>query len=379
MEKTHKIAHLTTVHPPFDVRIFHKECKSIARAGYRVTLVACHNQDELKEGVRIRAIPKIRGRLSRMIRGAWSMYREAVREDADLYHFHDPELLPVGLLLRLRGKLVIYDVHEPLAADLVAKHYIPGIFRYPLAKIIGAFESVSASFLSGVVVANAIRSQSFAVRDHHQAVVNNYPILQEFQSALLSTWDRRSNSVGYIGVLSKDRCLPEIIQAISLVPAELQPTLKVAGAFSPPALQEELEGTDGWERTSVMGVLDRAGVTGLLSNVRAGLVILKPTPAYLETIAVKLFEYMAAGIPVIASDFPKYREIVGGAQCGLLVGSDDPAGVANAIKFILTHPQEAYKMGERGRDAVEKLYNWAGEEQKLLRLYQVLLDSPCAA
>lgn len=375
----YKIAHLTTVHPTFDVRIFHKECKSIARAGYEVTLIASHDRDECREGVQILALPKWGGRLSRMIRGTWVVYRKAIRLNADLYHFHDPELLLVGLLLRMHGKLVVYDVHEPLSSDITAKHYIPRKLRRPLAKMIGMFESMSSRFLSGAIVANATSFPLTSFQSDCQALVNNYPILQEFQLASPNSWNGRSSAVGYVGVLSKDRCLPEMVRAISLVHKDLEPSLRLAGIFSPDSLRNEVSGTEGWERTCVMGVLDRTGVTRLLADVRAGLAVLKPTPAYLETIAVKMFEYMAAGIPVIASDFPQYRDIVESARCGLLVQPDNPADIARAIEFILTHPAEAQEMGQRGREAVATRYNWAVEERELLRLYRNLLESPCAA
>lgn len=374
-----KIAHLTTVHGPFDVRIFHKECKSIARAGYDVTLIACHDQDEIRDGVRIRALPRAQGRFSRMIRGQWSVYREAIRQNADLYHFHDPELLPVGLLLRMRGKKVVYDVHEDVSADMAVKHYVPGLFRRPLAWVVSGFESLSSSFFSGVVAATATISRRFTLQEEHQIVVSNYPLLQEFQSLIPSAWDRRNNAIGYVGGLTRDRCLPEVVQAMSLIPAGLQATLKLAGNFSPSTLREELARTKGWDRTCLVGVLDRAGVTGLLAEVRAGLVVFKPTPAHLESAPVKMFEYMAAGIPVIASDFPKFREVVEGAKCGLFVQPDDPAGIASAIEFILTHPEEAEEMGKRGRQAVLNKYNWASEERKLLNLYRTLMGSSCAA
>ncbi len=376
--KARVVTHLTTVHPPFDARIFYKECKSIARAGYDVTLIASHDRDELREGVRIHALPKIHSRLSRMIWGAWTIYREAIRQDADLYHFHDPELLPVGLLLRMRGKMVVYDVHEDVSADVAAKHYIPRAFRRPVAWTVGTLESLSSRLFSGVVAATTTISRRFA-QGQHRVVVSNYPILQEFQTADPPVWQHRSLAVGYVGVLARDRCLPELIQAMSLLPEGLQATLKLAGNFSPFTLREELAETKGWERTCVMGVLDRAGVAGLLADVRAGLVVLKPTPAYLESAPVKMFEYMAAGIPIIASDFPRFREIVKGAMCGLLVQPDDPAGIAGAIEFILTHPEEAEGMGKRGHDAVVRKYNWASEERKLLHLYRILLGSPCAA
>lgn len=378
-DKIHEITHLTTVHPAFDARIFHKECKSIARAGYDVTLIACHDQDEMREGVRIRALPKAHGRLSRMIWRTWAIYREAIRQDADLYHFHDPELLPVGILLRMRGKMVVYDVHEDVSADVAAKHYIPRALRRPLAWTISTLEALSSRLFSGVVAATVTISRRFVAQEQHQVVVSNYPILQEFQTATPSVWHHRSLAVAYVGVLARDRCLPELIEAMSLLPGGLQATLKLAGNFSPSTLRKELAGMKGWDRTCVMGVLDRTGVSGLLADVRGGLVVLKPTPAFLESAPVKMFEYMAAGIPIIASDFPRFREIVEGARCGLLVQPDDPVGIAGAIEFILTHPEEAEAMGKRGQEAVVRKYNWASEERKLLHLYRILLGSLCAA
>jgi glycosyltransferase involved in cell wall biosynthesis len=378
-KKVHQVAHLTTVHPPFDVRIFHKECKSIAQAGYQVTLIACHERDEVREGVQIRGLPRWSGRLSRMLRGSWAAYREAIRQNAELYHFHDPELLPVGLLLRMLGKKVVYDVHEDLSVDLATKHYIPRIFRRPLAWMVSRAEALSCRLLSGVVAATVTISERFSFQKL-QIVVSNYPLLHEFEGGLPPlVWNQRSPSVAYVGVLARNRCLRELIEAMSLLPKGLQATLKLAGKFVPSTLKEEIAAMDGAERTCVMGVLDRVGVSRLLADVRAGLVVLKPTPAFLESAPVKMFEYMAAGIPVVASDFPRFREILGGARCGLLVNPEDPAAIAGAIEFLLTHPEDAEAMGNRGRAAVIDKYNWASEERKLLNLYRKLLDSPCVA
>lgn len=314
-----------------------------------------------------------------MVYGTWALYREAIRQNADLYHFHDPELVPIGLLLRLHGKTVVYDVHEDISVDVAAKHYIPRVLRRPLAWIISEIETLSSRLFSGIVAATATISLRFPFRDQRQVVVSNFPILPEFQTPLAPAWEDRSQAVGYVGVLARDRCLPEMLQAMSLLPPELSARLELGGNFSPPGLKEELSGNEGWRRTRTLGVLDRAGVAKLLGEVRAGLVVLKPTPAYLESAPVKMFEYMAAGIPVIASDFPKFRDIIEGAKCGLLVDPTSPSAIAGAIHYVLTHPREAEEMGNRGRETSIRKYNWATEETKLLHLYHVLLDSPCVA
>jgi glycosyltransferase involved in cell wall biosynthesis len=361
------------------VRIFHKECKSIARAGYDVTLIASHDRDETRDGIRLRAIPKQSGRLSRMTRGVWSTYQEALRQDADLYHFHDPELIPAGLLLRMKGKKVIYDVHENVQADLAAKYYIPQLLRRPLAWLIGFIETRAAKRFSAVVPATIPFGLRFDFRKDHVVVVENYPAIDEWQLETRRPWAQRSASVAYVGVLSRDRCVIEMVSAMALLPSHLQVTLRLAGPFSPKEFQEELAGIDGRNRTHYLGTLDRAQVGELLGEVCAGLVILRPTPGYLQALPTKMFEYMSAGIPVIVSDFPRLREIVFGAKCGLLVDPLDPRSIARAIEYIIHHPEEAEQMGLRGLEAVKNRYNWPSEERKLLKLYKKLLDSPCVA
>jgi glycosyltransferase involved in cell wall biosynthesis len=314
-----------------------------------------------------------------MIRGVWNVYREAVRLDADLYHFHDPELLPVGLLLRMRGRVVVYDVHEDVSEDIARKHYIPKGFRRLSARAVSLIETLSARLFSAVVPATPTIARRFASRHLRKVVLSNYPVLEEFHAADPVAWPCRSPAIAYVGVMSRDRCIVEMAQAMSLLPEGLQASLKLVGNFSPPSLVEELSVLKGWNRTQVMGILDRPGVARVLADVRAGLVVLKPTPAFLASIPIKMFEYMCAGIPVIASNFPGFAEVVDGAKCGLLVDPGDPRAIAQAIEFVLTHPDEAEEMGERGREAVVTKYNWASEERKLIQLYGTLLDSPCAA
>ena len=141
-----RVVHLTSVHPALDVRIFHRECKSLARAGFEVTIIGPYSQDSVADHVRIKAVPAEKGRIARSTRAVWRIYREAVRINADLYHFHDPELIPVGLLLRARGKMVIYDIHEDLPSDIISKHYLPTWSRSLISWMAGGFELPPAAF-----------------------------------------------------------------------------------------------------------------------------------------------------------------------------------------------------------------------------------------
>lgn len=374
-----KIAHLSSVHPPFDVRIFHKECKSLARAGYDVILIASHNGDEVVEGIRLRAIERPSGRLSRMLKSTWAVWREAVRVNADLYHFHDPELIPVGLLLRLKGKRVVYDVHENVPADIASKYYIPRPARRVLGWIVGLIEKQSSRHFSALVSATGSIGLRFETSSTPTVVINNYPFLEQFDPNAIRPWESRSTSVAYAGLLSSDRCIQEIIEAMGLLPDNLQATLKLAGSFSPPDYVTNLEKQKGWRRTEMLGNITRKQVDSLLADCRAGLCVYRPVPNNVDSSPNKLFEYMRAGLPVIASDFPGFRTIVDTFQCGVLVNPLEPNSIKKAIEYILHHPSEAQEMGRRGMEAVAREFNWAREESKLLSLYEDLLAPRPAA
>ena len=146
-----RVVHLTTVHSALDHRIFRKECRSLARAGYAVTVIGPHNGDAERESVSIRAIAKPPSRISRMTHTAWRIYGAALRENADVYHFHDPELIPVALLLRRTGKNVVYDIHEDFPKDLLFKPYLPSWSKHLLSGLAERFEKLACRHFSGLV------------------------------------------------------------------------------------------------------------------------------------------------------------------------------------------------------------------------------------
>jgi glycosyltransferase involved in cell wall biosynthesis len=373
--KKRKVVHLTSVHGPLNMRIFHKECKSLAESGYEVVLIAPDQHDRVVEGVQIKAIRKPKSRVLRMTLGAWRVYREAVRQQADLYHFHDPELLSVGLLLRARGAKIIYDIHEDVPGTIAYKFYLPSWLRRILVPVTEWLEDAGAARLSALVVATLPIAERFSAVNHHTVVVNNYPILKEFSASIETPWDRRDIPMTYVGgSLTRVRGIRSIVEAMSLLPESLSPRLSLAGRFTNDGLYEDLLNAPGWDRVDHLGYITRDRVADLLGRTRVGLVVIHPEPNYIRSRPTKLFEYMAAGVPVIASDFPDWREIVGAARCGLLVPPEDPRAIANAMEYLLTHPEEACEMGRRGRQAVEGLYVWDVEKKTLLELYGSLLN-----
>lgn len=372
--KKRKVVHLTSVHGPLNMRIFHKECKSLAEGGYEVVLIAPDQHDRVVEGVQIKAIRKPKWRIARMTLGVWRVYRQALRQQADLYHFHDPELLSAGLLLRARGAKIIYDIHEDLPRTLADKFYLPVWLRRILVPVTEWLEEAGAARLSALVAATVPIAERFSTINHRTVVVNNFPILKEFSARNETPWDRRDIPLTYINAtMTRVRGICTVVEAVSLLPESLSPRLCLAGRFTNDGLYEDLLNTPGWDRVANLGYITRDRVAEVLGRTRVGLVLFHREPHYVRSWPTKLFEYMAAGVPVIASDFPDWKKIVDAAQCGILVPPEDPRAIATAMEYLLTHPKEACEMGRRGRQAVESSYLWDVEKKTLLDLYDFLL------
>lgn len=369
------VCHLTSVHPADDIRIFIKECRTLAKAGYNVSLIAPGTKCENKEGVRIVGIsPSKGGRFFRMTVTVGRVFQAALKENAHVYHFHDPELIPVGLLLRILSKKVIYDVHEDYPLNIQSRYWLPLWMRKPVSWLFELFENFSARYFSCIVSATPAIAKKFRSINENTVIIQNFPRLDELSTIKNEvTWEERLDTVIYIGGIDISLGIKEIVEAIELVQRKLNTQLILAGKFSPESLIKEIQNLPGWKNVEYRGFLSHKEVIKLLKKVKAGLAVLRPEPRYLVSYATKLFEYMSLEIPVIASDFPLWRKIVEGAGCGLLVDPLDPQAIAVAIVHILKHPEEAEKMGKRGRKAVEDMYNWSNEEKKLLWLYKNLL------
>lgn len=370
---TPRVVHLTSAHSAFDSRIFYKECVSLARAGYEVIELTNYAIRTVNQGVRVHGVGRSSGRVRRVLVNTFRMAQAAMQLDADLYHLHDPELLPLGLVLRSVGKTVVYDIHEDLPRTVSYKRYIPKHLRGIAAAMLETAENFSARRMSGLVAATPTIANRFRRIHDNVIVVNNFPILEEIQAVHPMRWEEREMAIAYIGLISEERGIAEIVAALG----ECSPDVKLhlAGHWADPKLQMKLERCPGWRRVCWHGKLDRAGVRDLLSRVRAGLVVLRPEPNFIASQPIKLFEYMAAGIPVIASDFPAWRPFVTEVGCGVMVNHDQPREIASAIEHLVRNDEDAANMGARGRAAVETRFNWDHESVKLLDFYEALLGA----
>lgn len=355
------VAHLTSVHPVDDIRIFHKECLSLKKQGFEVILIAPADEDTIKAGIKIVAVNKPRSRWQRMTKTLWQVYRKALSTKADLYHFHDPELIPVGLLLRLHRKRVVYDVHEDVPRDILLKSWIPKAFRKIIAFFAGVIEKLAATLFQGIVTVTPAIQKRF--KQFHAVEIRNYPVLDEFPS---------SNSLGnflcYTGLLNQQRGVQEMLRVAQQTKIKIQ----LAGACHSPDILQQLQQSDFVVH---YGHVNRSKIQEIYQQSFVGLALLHSGPTFNESLPIKLFEYMAAGIPIIASDFQLWKDIVERHQCGFCLDPHDVDKIAQVILYLQNNIEEARQMGMRGRQAVAKYYNWQTQEQQLQVFYQSILSN----
>ena len=358
-----KVCHVTNVHSSDDARIFHKECRSLARAGYDVTLVAPGGSRE-EDGVHVIGCgEKPASRVKRATQFGSRIINQALEQDCDVYHLHDPELLMYVSRIKRRGKKVIFDSHEDYFFE---KTYLPKLLRKTVSKGYLAYEKSIMSKIDGLICCYRKTRERLEAICGNCEMIYNFPILQDE----IKHDDNEAFSIGYAGGISAIWNHDKLISAIGDIPSV---KYVLAGRCNGDFL-ESLHKLKGWEKVDYLGVIPFDQVIGqVYEKASVGIALLGYIPECNgkegNLSNTKLFEIMHAGLPVIATDFDLWKEIVERNHCGICVNPYDTDEIREAILYLMNHPLERRQMGINARKAIETTYNWEKEEEKLLRFY----------
>lgn len=369
--KKNKICHVTSVHNRYDVRIFHKECKSLAQFGYNVTLLVNDNSsDEVKDGINI-VSTKYKGsnRYSRMITARRHIRKKMIDIDAELYHFHDPELLPDAKWIKKYGKIVIFDFHENVSQQILFKMWIPRSIRIVISMIYEIYEKRAIKKLDALISVTPQIVNRLKIYNKRTIMITNYPINEERYSV---NNVKKNRSICFAGGIFPQWNHENIIKAIESID-DIEYILAGSG---PDEYINKLRNIEGWTKVNFLGRIPHEKVKIIYSKAMIGMTLLSNNSQVGDEGTLgntKIFEYMEAGLPVICSHNKIWRDIIDKYECGIVVNPDDTIIINNSIQKLLDNPELALHLGNNGRKAIEKEFNWSTQEELLINFYDKLI------
>lgn len=364
-----KVCHMTSVHEAEDVRIFQKECTSLVKAGYDVYLIAPGESYE-ENGVHIIGVGRPSGgRLNRMAFFSKKVFLAALTVDADIYHFHDPELLPWGLELKKRGKKVIFDSHEDTLESILEKAWLPSLVRKVIYYWFRHKQKTVCRQLDAVISVTPKIVEYFQSINSRTVQITNFPIFID-----LPLVSKVKNTLIFAGGISSDWNHHILLQVLEKLP-NVRYLLYGKGDHN---YLEMLQTLAAWRQVDYFGSIPHVEVPAKLAAAQIGIALTsysRNSDWKNGTMGnTKIFEEMMMELPVVCTDYILWKEFVDRCHCGICVNPEDVAGIFSAISYLLDHPEEASQMGRNGRQAVKEEFNWSTEEKKLLALYEDILN-----
>ncbi len=365
---SHTVCHLTSVHIRTDVRVYYKQCLSLVRAGYKVHLVVADGKgNQHKDGVIIHDTGHYSKRFQRFILGPLKVFFKAMSIPADAYQIHDPELLPMALLLRyLKGKPVIYDIHECYAEAFLHKDYLSPMLGRFLSSAIKYLERSSLCLIDGGISATEHIAEQFK----GVPIVHNYPILAEWGKVESNIERYQSRNICYIGNITRERGIGQIVKAIADVDCQFH----LAGRYEPAQYRDELLALPGFAKVIEYGYVNRGKAADIFAKCALGVVLFDRSPNHLYSLSTKMFEYMAAGLPVLVSDLPTNVDLIDQSGSGKYLDPTRIDLIAKMLDQLLNDPDSLSEMGHKGKSLVTEQLSWENEQDLYLNIYADLLS-----
>jgi len=370
------ICHLSPVQDRLDSRTYIMEMLPLTKHGCRLTLIGAHGLNQMLQPVNFVSIPRRQTRVTRILL-AFGMAFRAVRHPAQLYHVHNPEMIPAGLLLKWwAGKKVVYDTQEDHPSMMLTKAYLPSVLRRTASKVVASVERLAARAFDGFIAADSGTLRATArVGTSRKMVFYNLPNLDFFPSP--ESTNKQFDLV-YRGGLSERAGTFVLLSALQELQSRgLNAKLLLFGyadsAVDRIKIQSHIRSMGLSKNVVLEGRIDHAKMAETLSRARISVCPLLEIPKFRNNIPVKVFESWACGIPVVCSDLPPIRPFFKGKNFGLLVKPGDVNSLADALERLLRNPEETARMGQAARRVVVSQYNNRYESHKLLRFYKKVL------
>ncbi len=368
-----KIVHLTSVHSTFDIRIFYKQAISLVNAGHRVTLIST-SENQLPDsyrGVELIRVKKYKNKFLRITITCLAIIRKAYKTKADIYHFHDPELIPWCMILHLFGKKIVMDVHEDYKSQIRGNSWIPRILKPLFSYLINLLEWLAVNTFYGIVTVDEPITEKLLKHNAKIKIitVRNYPIINKNTLSFVPTLSKYSSKkILFLGGLMSSRCAPEFIHALEIL-EDLEYSAYVGGNYNQEEILNLLMNSPIHNRVTFLGRVALEDIEKLLFDSSVSVNLFSNHPNHYGLRSNRLFESLAAALPVIVSNFLLTKSFVDEYSCGIAVDPHSPESIAQALRTLLSNPEIAMEKGLKGRSAVLKHYSWDSQAEKLNKFY----------
>jgi glycosyltransferase involved in cell wall biosynthesis len=359
------ICHITTVHTKDDNRIFYKECKTLFNNGFNICMIVAGENDHFFKGIKIFGLKKHKNRFVRFFKTSIiDVLKTTKKVNADVYHFHDPELIISGLFLKLLGKKVIYDIHENNSASIISKPYLKNkLIKYLLSKTINFLEKFCVRFFDAIVTARPDISEKF---NHRKLItLRNFPILENSTHNKELHIKNSKRSVIYVGGMSKIRGIEVLIDAFNEMP---EYNLLLLGPIKEHVIKNKIQLSN--TNVKYLGTVEPFEVFKHINEADIGIVTFLAVPNHVKTLATKPFEYMACGKPMIMSNFNYWKDTF--RESSLYVNPLIKSEIINVTRKLMNDDELYNNMSKLNFNLSKNTYNWDSESKKLIKLYKNL-------
>jgi glycosyltransferase involved in cell wall biosynthesis len=353
---------------------------ALGEAGYDVTTLA---PPDLSPGqvdaVPVEYLPPRRGRLARTTSAPLTVLAAARRQPM-VVHVVSLDLLPWAVVLRLlRRCVVLYDSNEEYDSMMLIKEWLPPWSRRLLGRLVRWAEPWLATRLDAATTALPATHEKFARAGVRSVLVRNFPPLS------MMTQDGSSAGEHRYDVLLGGSLPDDQIQLLAATAAELERVrpgvrwllaARSYGEREQRLLESALEDEGVRKHFELRYNVPFAEMKAMMVASAIGFVLYPGDVNYGARIPIRIFEYMASGLPFVASDLPTTAEFTRGRGVAELVPAGDPVAYARALAALLDDPERQASMSARGPVLAREEYNWQRESGKLVELYRSLVGPP---
>lgn len=367
MQNRIRVCHVTSAHMPFDGRIFERECSSLAKR-YEVYMIVPNTQDCERNNVHVIGVQIPSSRIKRVLH-LNNIYKRMLEVNADVYHFHEPELIPYALKIKKLGKRIVFDSHEDVPATILRMNYIPKVMRGTISYLYSTYEKHAIKKFDAVVSVTPSIVERLKKSNNNTYMITNFPIYKEEDD--YRGWVRK---VGFAGTVSPNWNIISILEAIK----DVNVTFELIGPAES-CFINHLRTLPGWDKVNYHGQINHNEVLSIMKSCSVGLAL----ESYDNPNAggkkgslgvTKIFEYMQMGIPVLATDLDNWVPVIEGTNSGFCINPKDVDQIKDKILFLLNHQDEARRLGNNGKKAIKEKYCWQTQEKMLFDMYNQILQ-----